>query len=385
MNENFEQIFGDLVAFPTVSADSNLELIDYVANYLNGFGARVEIQKDLSGKKANIFATIGPETAGGVVLSGHTDVVPVEDQTWTFDPFSLTQKDGRYYGRGTCDMKGFVASALSFAPLFSSQTLSRPIHFAFTYDEEVGCLGGQALTQWLRQQPLQPSIAIVGEPTDMKIVDGHKGCCEYTVKFDGLPGHSSMPERGVNAAEYAARFVIKLLELRELLKSRAPASSNFTPPWTTINVGRISGGTAHNVIVSRAEVDWEMRPVTNKDRDWVKTTLSEYCEKELLPEMCAVWPEASITTDTIGEVLGLEPLSSNASRELVARLTGKNETHLVAFGTEAGLFQELGIHTIVCGPGSIEQAHKADEFVDLTQLKSCHGLIEKLAYSMNEG
>lgn len=385
MHDDFEQIFADLIAFPTVSADSNLDLIHYVANRLNAVGAKIDLQQDKSGKKANIFATIGPDIAGGIVLSGHTDVVPVADQNWSKDPFALTAYEDKYFGRGTCDMKGFLAVALSAAPLFSRLNLRVPIHFAFTYDEEVGCLGGQELADLLRDRPHLPKAAIVGEPTNMQIVDGHKGCCEYTVQFDGLAGHGSMPEKGVNAAEYAARFVSKLMQLRELLKDRAPTNSKFDPPWTTINVGRLAGGSAHNVIVSHAEVDWEMRPVNALDADWVKATLQEFCDQTLLPEMRAIWSGANITNQTIGEILGLVPMQTNSAREIVARLTGKNETHLVAFGTEAGLFQQLGVETIVCGPGSIAQAHKADEFIEMVQLEECQKLIEKLAYSLAEG
>jgi len=385
MRGNFEHTFADLIAFPTVSSDSNLELIDYIAAQLNDVGAMIEVQKDVSGKKANIFGTIGPDLPGGIVLSGHTDVVPVLDQNWSRNPFKLTAKDDKYFGRGTCDMKGFIAVAVSNANLFAELGLRRPIHFAFTYDEEVGCLGGQELVNLLRNRPHRPSAAIVGEPTNMQIVDGHKGCYEYTVSFDGLAGHGSNPDRGVNAAEYAARFVSKLLELRELLKKRTPHGSKFSPPWTTINVGRLAGGSAHNVIVSRAEVDWEMRPVSTQDAEWVKGTIKEFCDTELLPEMRSVWPGANITTQVVGEILGLVPVEKNEAREIIARLTGLNQTQLVAFGTEAGLFQQLGIETIVCGPGSIEQAHKADEFIEMAQLEECQRMIEKLAYSLAEG
>jgi acetylornithine deacetylase len=382
MHHQFEEIFADLISFPTVSADSNLDLINYVANRLDGIGAQVELQTDLSGAKANIFATIGPDAPGGIVLSGHTDVVPVIDQGWTYDPFVLTHANDRYFGRGTCDMKGFIAVAMSLAPFFKTLDLKRPIHFAFTYDEEVGCLGAQELVELLKNRAHRPAAAIVGEPTMMQIVDGHKGCCEYTVHFEGLAGHGSMPEKGVNAAEYAARYVAKLLELRELLKKRAPVESKFDPPWTTINVGRLAGGAAHNVIVSQAEIDWEMRPVCQQDADWVKQTIDEFCHVELIPQMSAIWPGAKITTHTIGEVVGLVPIETNAAREIVSRLTGINSTNLVPFGTEAGLFQQIGIETIVCGPGSIEQAHKANEFIEISQLRECHTLMEKLAYSL---
>lgn len=382
MLDQTEHILRQLIGFPTVSADSNLELIHYVASLLEDVGAKIELQHDATRKKANLFATIGPDIAGGIVLSGHSDVVPVSDQNWRTDPFTLEKEDGRYYGRGTCDMKGFIAATLAMAPTFAAHQLKRPIHFAFTYDEEVGCLGAQDLVQILGHRPHLPAAAIVGEPTDMKIVEGHKGCCEYSVYFEGHAGHGSMPDHGVNAAEYATRYVSKLLELREALKGRAPKDSPFDPPWTTINVGRIEGGTAHNVICNHAEVDWEMRPIAQDDADWVNGILQSFCQDDLLPNMRKIWPDSNITTHTIGEVIGLTPLRSNEARDIVVALTGSNDSHFVPFGTEAGLFQELGIATIVCGPGSIEQAHKADEFLEIGQLKQCLNMLDKLAHSM---
>ena len=368
----------DLIAFPTVSADSNLEMIARMAELLEATGARVDLYSDSTGAKANLFATLGPETDGGILLSGHSDVVPVTDQIWSSDPFAMVEVDGRLYGRGTCDMKGFIAACLALAPHFAERVRNRPLHFAFTYDEETGCLGAQALAVDLRARGLHPAVAIIGEPTSMRIIEGHKGCCEYTTRFEGLAGHGSAPDRGVNAVEYAVRYVSRLLELRGDLKARAPAASRFDPPWTTINPGALHGGIAHNVIADHAEVEWEMRPVQPGDADFVKAQMKSYVDDTLLPAMRAVWPDAAIHTETIGEIAGLEPVEGNEARRIVGELTGANTADLVAFGTEAGIFQSLGMDVVVCGPGSIEQAHKADEFVELAQLAKCVEMLERL-------
>ncbi len=372
------QILRDLIAFPTVSTDSNLNMIRYLSDHLGALGARCQVLADSTGGKANLFATMGPDEPGGIMLSGHTDVVPVADQDWSSDPFELVEQDGLLFGRGTCDMKGFIAAVLAMAEQIDPRNLTRPLHFAFTHDEETGCLGARHLVGDLADQGIVPDIAIIGEPTEMRIIEGHKGCYEYTTRLTGLEGHGSAPDVGVNAAEFAARYVAKLLELREALKPRAPEGSGFEPPWTTINVGRISGGVAHNVIAGRAEVDWEMRPVQIADADFVKDAMSAHVREYLLPMMQSVDPQASITVETIGEVAGLEPMERNAARDLVAELTGANGTDLVAFGTEAGLFQKLGAQVVVCGPGSIAQAHKPDEFLALSQLDQCCTLLDKL-------
>lgn len=380
MLDSARKILGDLIAFPTVSVDSNLALIDYVAAYLAEYGARVEVIKDDTGAKANLFATLGPDQAkGGIILSGHTDVVPITDQDWSSDPFVMEERDGRLYGRGTCDMKGFIACALAMVPAFAKANLQAPLHFAFTYDEETGCLGGQALVEDLRARGVTPDIAIIGEPTMMQIVEAHKGCFEYTTTFHGCEGHGSKPDAGVNAAEYAARYVGRLMELREALKARVPDASPFDPPHTTINIGRIAGGVAHNVIAGLAEVDWEMRPVQVSDADFVKSEIAAYVNEVLLPAMHAVDPRAGIDTYTIAEVVGLEPMTENAARQLVAELTGQNSALTVPFGTEAGLFQSLGMSAVVCGPGSIEQAHKPDEYIELSQMQQCLDMLAKLA------
>lgn len=373
------EILGDLIAFPTVSTDSNLEMIAYLASHLEAAGAKVDVFLDETGQKANLFGTLGPEVDGGILLSGHCDVVPVTDQPWSTDPFKLTVHDGRLYGRGTCDMKGFIAATIAMAPVFARKVRDRPLHFAFTYDEETGCIGAGHLAETLIERGIRPNVAIIGEPTEMRIVEGHKGCYEYTTHFHGLEGHGSDPDRGVNAVEYAVRYVTQLLELKNALRSKAPANSRFEPPWTTINVGAFNGGQVHNVIAPKAQIDWEMRPVQASDAAFVKQSLQQYCDDVLLPEMRRVFPQAEIETQTMGEVDGLEPADDNAARQIVAELTGANGADLVPFGTEAGIFQKIGMDVVVCGPGSIAQAHKADEYLSSDQLVKCLEMLDKLA------
>ena len=379
MLQSTKDILADLIAFPTVSSDSNLEMIAYLAARLEDCGADVHLFADPSGNKANLFATLGPKKDGGIVLSGHSDVVPVTDQSWTSDPFVMTERDGRLYGRGSCDMKGFIATTIAMAPTFARSVRERPLHFAFTYDEEVGCIGAAHLAQSLAQLGIRPSVAIIGEPTNMRIIKGHKGCYEYTTRFQGLEGHGSAPDLGVNAVEYAARYITHLLGLKEQLHGMSPPDSAFDPPWTTVNVGALHGGSVHNVIAPKAQVDWEMRPVQQSDADFVKSHLYAYCHEVLLPKMRAVYPDAWIETKVVGEVEGLVPTLENEALQIVSELTGTDDASLVPFGTEGGIFQNIGMDVVVCGPGSIEQAHKADEFVTVSQLESCTAMLSKLS------
>jgi acetylornithine deacetylase len=365
-----------------VSSESNLALIAWASDQLGAHGARVRISTDPSGTKANLFATLGPDGDGGIVLSGHTDVVPAEGQDWTGDPFVMTERDGLLYGRGACDMKAFIAAVLCMAPQFAAKDLRRPLHIALTYDEEIGCFGARALVEELRQEGLRPAVALIGEPTSMRLIEGHKGCCDYPTEFTGLEGHGSVPARGVNAVTYAVRYAARLMEIAEELKARAPADSRFEPPWTTLNLGRIAGGDAHNVIAGRCQLDWEMRPVQGGDTDHVRDAIDAYARTVLEPEMKAVHREAGIVRHVIGEVTGLEPVSDNEALRIVAELTGANSADVVSFGTEAGLFQDLGLTCIVCGPGSIEQAHKPDEFVSRAQLAACLEMLAGLEHQL---
>ena len=377
-----ERLLAQLVAYPTVSDRSNLDLIAFVADLLKRAGARVDLFPDPKGQKANLFATLGPDGPGGVVLSAHTDVVPVSDQHWSSDPFRLNERHGLLYGRGTCDMKGFVAAVLASLPAFAARPLNRPLHIALTHDEEVGCIGARALMPLLQARDVRPEVVIVGEPTDMTIVDGHKGCCEYSVHFTGLEGHGSAPALGVNAVVAAMDYARTLLGLADTLAARAPKDSRFSPAFTTVNIGALHGGVSHNVIPGKARLDWEMRPVQWSDVGFVREKLRAFVDADLRPAMRRVHPSADVTTDVIGEVTALVPRAGNRALALVSRLTGANDAHLVPFNTEAGLFQDLGADVVVCGPGSIAQAHKADEFVSRDQLARCLHMLHRLAQDM---
>ena len=366
-----------LIAFPTISSDSNSECIDWIADYLTALGARCTLSSDTPGK-ANIFATLGPDGDGGIILSGHTDVVPVAGQDWTSDPFRMRRAGGRLYGRGACDMKGFIAATLVTAQKYAAADLKRPLHFAFTYDEEVGCLGARVLVDEMIKAGIRPSASIIGEPTSLRIIDGHKGCCQYTCEFTGVEGHSSLPHLGVNALEYASRYVTRLMQLRRDLPARQPQGSRFDPPHSTLQVCGLHSGVAHNVIPNKALVEWEMRPVQDSDRVFIREAIGAYLAGTLLPEMKAQNQACDVVETFASEVEPLEPQPDCKATGIVRYLTGANETGVVSFGTEAGMFQKAGVSAVICGPGSIEQAHKPDEFVTLEQLEGCLQMLGRL-------
>jgi len=368
------KILSDLIKFQTVSGTSNLKLIEYCEKKLDKLGAISFKTFHNSKQQANLFSTISGKKkldGGGVILSGHTDVVPASGKEWSSDPFVAREKDNKIYGRGSCDMKGFIACTLALAPFFASQNLKKPIHFSFTYDEETACQGAPIMLTELKKRNVKCSICIVGEPTSMKAIQAHKGCYEYSTYFAGLAGHGSAPDKGVNAVEYASRYINKLMELREILKKREPKNSAFTPPYSTLQIGGIKGGLARNVIADQCVVDWELRPVVPEDGVFVNQNIETYVKNILLPEMRKVYPKANIKKEIIGEIIGFTKEEKSDAVNLVCNLTGDNSRDVVSFGTEAGLFQELGISTVVCGPGSIEQAHKIDEYVSFDQLKLC--------------
>ncbi len=376
--ENSLKILKDLISFKTISGENNNELIDYCNQILKKIGATSLKIFDDDKKRVNLFATIKakkPNEKLPIILSGHTDVVPVS-KGWSSDPFKAIIKDGKLYGRGSCDMKGFIACALAYAPIFSSANLDRDIHFSFTFDEETACLGAPLLIKELKKRKITNGICIIGEPTNMKIIDAHKGCYEYTTFFEGLAGHSSTPHKGVSAVEYAARYVNKLIELRGELKKRAPKDSIFDPPFSTLQIGGIFGGIAHNVIADKCYINWETRPVVKDDGIFLNTEIDKFANEKLLPEMKKVFPDSKITKKIIGEVIGFDRVEKSEACEFVSSITGDNSKEVVSFGTEAGLFQEIGISTAVCGPGSVEQAHKIDEFIKLDELKKCLKLLE---------
>tara|TARA_B100000700_G_C14934802_1_gene803708 strand:- start:161 stop:1354 length:1194 start_codon:yes stop_codon:yes gene_type:complete len=372
------KILSELIKFQTVSGTSNVKLIEYCEKKLSKLGAASFKTFDKAKQRVNLFSTISGKqklNGKGIILSGHTDVVPASAKEWSFDPFVATQKNNKVYGRGSTDMKGFIACTLALAPYFAAQNLKKPIHFAFTYDEETACQGAPIMIEELKKRNLNCSVCIVGEPTNMKAVQAHKGCYEYSTHFTGLAGHGSAPDKGVNAVEYASRFINKLMELRNELKKREPKNSVFTPPYTTLGIGRIKGGLARNVIADQCVVDWELRPVVPEDGKFVNKNMDDYVKNVLLPEMKKVYPKADIKKEIIGEIIGFNKEEESEAINLICNLTGDNSREVVSFGTEAGLFQEIGISTVVCGPGSVEQAHTIDEFVSFEQLKKCLALL----------
>jgi len=375
---NSIKILTDLISFQTISGQDNNSLINYCDDILKKNGATSFKTYDDDKKRVNLFSTIKAKKTNGktpIILSGHTDVVPVS-KGWSTDPFKATIKGDKLYGRGSCDMKGFIACALAYAPIFSKANLDRDIHFSFTFDEETACIGAPILIKELKKRGFKKGICIVGEPTNMKIIDAHKGAYEYTTYFEGLAGHSSQPHKGVSAVEYAARYVTKLIELRQKLKDRVPKDSIFTPPYSTLSIGGIFGGIAHNVIADKCHVKWETRPVIKEDAKFLNSELDKYVNEELLPAMKKVYPESNIRKEVIGEIIGFDRDKDSEACEFVSSITGDNSREVVSFGTEAGLFQEIGISTAVCGPGSIEQAHKIDEFIKLDEIHKCLNFLD---------
>ena len=371
------KILKDLISFKTISGENNSSLINYCENILSKSGATSFKVFDADKKRVNLFATLKAKKSNGkepIILSGHTDVVPVS-KGWSTDPFVAEIKNDKLYGRGSCDMKGFLACSLAFADIFSKSNLSRDIHFSLTFDEETACVGAPLLIKELKKRKITNGICIVGEPTKMKIIDSHKACYEYTTFFEGLAGHSSKPDEGVNAAEYASRYVNKLMSLRNDLKNREPDNSIFTPPYSTLSIGGIFGGIAHNVIADKCHVNWETRPVNKQDGIFLNNEIDNYAN-ELLTEMKKKYPSASIRKKIIGEIIGFDRIQDSKACEFFSSITGDNKREVVSFGTEAGLFQEIGISTVVCGPGSIEQAHTIDEFIELNEIKKCLSFLE---------
>ncbi|MGA8759437.1 MAG: acetylornithine deacetylase [Stellaceae bacterium] len=377
-------ILEKLVGFDTVSANSNLALIEWVVGYLEGYGVKSTLTRDADGAKANLFATIGPGDRGGVILSGHTDVVPVAGQAWDSDPFRLTERDGQLFGRGTADMKGFIALALALAPQALSCPLQRPLHLALSYDEEVGCLGVPALIRALPQGPARPLLAIIGEPSEMRVANAHKGIQFLRTAVTGHEAHSSAPEHGVNAITAAAEIIAEIGRLAAECRAAAKPESRFDPPYTSFNIGRIEGGTAVNIIARDCAFEWEFRTIPDEDDAAPRRRIDRFVENELLPRMRAGFPDADIVTETAALVPPLVPDPGSPAEVLARELTGVNETTTIAFATEAGLFQMAGIPAVICGPGSIEVAHKPNEYITRDQLAAggafLDGLLDRLCH-----
>lgn len=373
-----------LVAFPTVSRDSNLALIEFIRAYLEGLGVACELDYNAQRSKANLYATIGPTDRGGVLLSGHSDVVPVDGQAWSLPPFELSERDGKLYGRGSADMKGFIACALAAVPHFLQKPLRLPLHLAFSYDEEVGCLGVRSLLADLQQRPNKPVLCIIGEPTELKPVLGHKGKLAMRCQVQGAACHSAYAPQGVNAIEYAAKLINHLGEIGQRLTAVERQDSRFDPPYSTVQTGLISGGRALNIVPAECQFDFEVRALPSDDPQQVADELRAYAETELLPQMRQRNAETAIEFQPLSAYPGLATDPHSEAAELLALLSGSRDFGTVAFGTEGGLFHQAGIPTVVCGPGSMEQGHKPDEFVSTEQLAGCDAMLLRLAQWLQE-
>ena len=370
-------MLAELVRFDTTSRDGNIPLIAFVESYLDSWGIphfRVDYE---SGKKTNLFATIGPDIAGGIVLSGHTDVVPVDGQKWASNPFELSERDGRLYGRGTCDMKGFIAVALALVPQFKAANLKTPIHLALSCDEEVGCKGVRPLVAHIRDHMKKPKAVIVGEPTSMQVVNAHKSAVTFSTEVMGHEAHSSLTDQGVNAIMVAGELLGEISRIREDLTARGDPSHRFNPPYSTIHVGVIEGGTAKNIIPRRCSFQWETRLLPLADPTEVPARFEKFASS-LEPAMKKIAGDTGINNQQTNIVPGLAPEDNSPAEHLALHLAGANGTHAVSYCTEAGLFQQIGIPAIICGPGSIEQAHKPDEYIDISEMQKCEVFMKRL-------
>ncbi|WP_242442926.1 acetylornithine deacetylase [Magnetospirillum sp. 15-1] len=370
-----------LIAIDTTSFKTNLQLIDLASEILSGLGATVRRTWDKDRNKANIFATIGPNDVPGIVLSGHTDVVPVEGQDWSTDPFRLHQAGGRLFGRGTADMKSFIAVCLALAPEFAAAPLRMPVHFAFSYDEEVGCVGVRRLIDDLAHLAVRPSLCIVGEPTDMKAVIGHKGKKSVRCHVEGHECHSALNHQGVNAIEIAAEMVTRLRAMQRRIREQGPFDHGYQPPYTTVHTGTMQGGTALNIVPKSCAFEFEIRNLPDHDPEDLMAEVRGWAQ-DLVPEMLGISEASGITLDEHNSTPGLGMDEMDAAVRLVCALSGSNRTSKVAFTTEAGLFQKAGIPAVVCGPGSIDQAHRPDEFVTIEQVAKCEDFLRRLLAHM---
>ena len=374
-----------LVGFPTVSRDSNLELIDWVEEYLDDLGVPAHRVWSADRRKAQIYAHVGPEVEGGVVLSGHTDVVPVDGQDWSTDPWRLTEKAGRLYGRGTADMKGFDALALAAMPRALAAPLKRPLQLALSYDEEVGCLAVCDMIDEMAQRLPRADAVIVGEPSMMQVVTGHKGGTGYMVHVQGFEVHSSLLHRGVSAVMEAARLIdwANRRNAASAAAQPAPAAAAFDPPWTTVHVGTIAGGTAGNITAKDCRFSIEFRVVPGDRVDnWESAFEAEVARIEA--EMQRLRPETRIVLEKHYALPPLEPEAEGVAEGLVRRLTGDNGTHVVSYGTEGGQFQRRGFSTVICGPGDIAQAHQPDEYITVAQLEAGERFLDRLIDHLSE-
>lgn len=372
-----------LVSFDTTSFKTNIQLIHFAADVLSRYGAEIRMTYDEKKEKANLFATIGPAHLPGIVLSGHTDVVPVEGQDWSSDPFRLLRRDDRLYGRGTADMKSFLAICLALTPEFARADLAMPIHFAFSYDEEIGCVGVRRLIEDVATLPVRPKLCIVGEPTEMKVIVGHKGKKNVRCHVHGAECHSAYNDRGVNAVEIAAEMVTFLRHMQQRIRAHGPFDHGFEPPYTTVHTGVIRGGTALNIVPAECSFEFEFRNLPNHDPEDLMAELRGFAQ-DLVPEMLAVDGATGIMFDEYNTTAGLLTDDEDEAAILARQLSGNNSTSKVSFTTEAGLFNNAGIPTVVCGPGSIIQAHKPDEYISVDQVKLGEEFVRRLLSRMTK-
>lgn len=365
-----------LVGFDTTSRESNLQLIAFVRDYLASHGVASELIYNEARTKANLFASIGPVEVPGIVLSGHTDVVPVDGQPWSMPPFELTERDGRLFGRGTADMKGYIACVLALVPALVAATLRRPVHIALSYDEEVGCLGVRSLLSVLAQRPVKPMLCIIGEPTELKPVLGHKGKLAMRCDVHGAACHSAYAPHGVNAIEHAAELIGELGRIGQRLRDKQDA--RFDPPFSTVQTGVIGGGKALNIVPADCRFDFEVRALPGQAPQAVADELRAYAEQQVLPRMQAVSAQSAIRFTQLSAYPGLMTDQRSEAAELIAAFCGSRAFGTVAFGTEGGLFDAVGIPTVVCGPGSMDQGHKPDEFVSVAQLAQCDQMLHSM-------
>ncbi|WP_201837651.1 acetylornithine deacetylase [Microvirga zambiensis] len=372
------EMLARLIAFPSVSTSSNLDIIEFCRDWLNSQGVESRLVMSPEGDKANLYATIGPQVEGGIVLSGHTDVVPVEGQNWSTDPWTLTEKNGRLYGRGTADMKGFDALVLALVPEMVRAPLKRPVHIALSYDEEIACRGAPSMVREMAERIAAPSAVIVGEPTRHAVVTGHKASVQLRTQVTGHAVHSSRIDQGVSAVMNAARLIAWHDDVMEENRRRADPSNPFEPPYTTLHCGVVAGGSAANVVSSSAWFSTDIRAIpTESPLDYMER-YKAYIREVVEPRMKAIAPETGVAVELIAEVPGLRPETDGAAERVMRRVTGDNGTHVVAYGTEAGLFQRVGWSTVVCGPGDIAQAHQPDEYLEISELEAGERVLRRM-------
>jgi acetylornithine deacetylase len=382
---NTRQWLERLVAFDTTSRNSNLDLIESVREGLSAQGVTAELFTSPDKRKANLFATLPAQdgaTDGGIILSGHTDVVPVDGQNWSSDPFKLTEREGKLFARGSADMKGFIATSMALVPEFLAMPRKKPIHLAFSYDEEVGCMGAPVMLNELKRRGIKAEGCIVGEPTGMQPVVAHKGINLYRCSVHGKPAHSSLTPQGCNAIEYAARLICRIRDIADQFRANGPYDECFDVPFTTVGTNLVRGGIAVNTIPDLCEFQYEIRNLPGVSPGDIHAQVERYVQEELLPRMQKEFAGAGIRFDPVAAAPGLETAEQEAVTQLVRALTGDQSIRKVAYATEGGLFQGIGIPTVICGPGHIEHAHSPDEFVAIDQLEACEGFLRKLGRSL---